>query len=97
MIDELPIPPETKTAKKSLEFARGWIIDGTIYCSLNVGVWGKKEPAFWGRFLSDVAQHISDALHKEKGLEKDTTVSAIRESFLKGLETSGAEFSGDFV
>ena len=97
MISELPLPPDAKTAQKAEEFARGWIIDGIVCCGLNVGVWGKKEPAFWGRFLSDIAHHIADAMNKEAGLKPDGTMSAIRESFLEALAAPGAEFSGEFV
>lgn len=97
MIEELPVPPDAQHSRRAVEFARGWIIDGVLCCSLNVGVWGKKEPAFWGHFLSDIARHIVDAMNQEAGLKPDATMSAIRESFLQGLEAPGGEFSGEFV
>lgn len=94
---ELPIPKEAGSAKESLEFIRGWIINEELYCSLNVGVWGKKESAFWGLFLSDVAHHIADALSKEKPRDRTKTLRAIQNSFNKEIETPSEEFSGDFV
>ena len=97
MLKELPIPKQAMSAKESMEFVRGWIIDKELYCSLNVGVWGKKESAFWGLFLSDVAHHIADALSKEKAQNKSKTLRAIQNSFNKKIETPSDEFSGEFV
>jgi hypothetical protein len=96
-VKELPVPKEVASAKRSLEFVRGWMIDQELYCSLNVGVWGKKESAFWGLFLSDVAHHIADALNKEKAWDKTKTLRAIQDSFNREIETPSDEFSGEFV
>lgn len=87
MPNELPIPPEAPTASKSRESVRGWILDGLLHCSLNVGFFGKKQPAYWGVFLSDVAHHFADALHQENGWDQDNPEIA----------TPSARFTGDFV
>jgi uncharacterized protein DUF5076 len=94
---ELPVPPEALDEDKALEFMRGWIVNKILYCSLNIGVYRDREPAFWGMFLSDVAHHVADAMFKERGWNKEQTIEKIKATFNAEIESPSDEFSGDFI
>ncbi len=84
MINELPIPPDAKTAKQAVEVFRGWIIDGPLQCSLLPTLW-KENHSTWGILLADVATHIANALHEEYGLDRQEVIHNIKKVFMAEL------------
>jgi hypothetical protein len=94
---ELGIPPGAAEDPKSLEMLRAWIANGGLHCNLPIGTWADREAIAWGIVLSDAARHVADALAKEKGIGREETLAAIRESFDRKIETPTAETEGDFV
>ncbi len=94
---ELGIPPGAFDDPQSGEMLRAWVAKGGLHCSLRIGSWGDREAIAWGIVLSDAARHVADALEKEKGLSREETLAAIRESFDREMESPTSETEGNFV
>ena len=95
---ELLIPPSVKGDKKAVEMVRAWTAHGGLHCSINVPAWRPdKESIGWGILLSDICRHVADALHKDRGLDKDSAIRQIRTVFNDELDSPTEEVKGDFV
>lgn len=94
---ELPIPPIAIRDPKSAEMVRAWIAEEGLHCSINFGIWGEKEAISWGILLSDLARHVSDAMHLENKTDKKKTLQEIRRVFNDELDDSTADTEGSFV
>jgi len=94
---ELAIPPGALEDPHSREMLRAWIAKGGLHCSLQIGAWKDKEAIAWGIVLSDAARHVADALAKEKGISREETLAAIRESFDREMESPTSDTEGTFV
>ena len=56
-INELPVPEAVARAKRSMEMARIWIVDGSQIVSLSQNLWS--DPGNWGILLVDLTKHLS--------------------------------------
>ena len=92
---ELAIPPGAAKAANGFEIARIWVGNNSQHVSLMTSVW--KDPAAWGIALVDLARHIADAYHKERGSETSELLSRIREGFDAEWEQSTGESAGHFL
>jgi len=90
---ELPIPPSATGDLQAREMLRAWIAKEGLHCSLNIGVWGEDEAVVWGILLSDVARHVANALHDDRGLPLEETLGKIREHFNSELDSPTEEAS----
>ena len=94
----LQIPPNVVSDPNARELIRAWAANGGLVCSLNPTAWPEDQAAVaWGILLSDVARHVTDALHKAHGLEKDEVLARIRGVFDAELDRPSAETNGKFV
>ena len=66
--DQLPIPSSVKTDPKSFELLRIWVANKGQHISLRSGIWN--DPAAWGIMLADLARHIAEAYHQDKGSDR---------------------------
>ena len=96
MEDELPIPPTARSDKNRRELIRAWSAHNGLHCSLNVGVWGDNELVAWGIVLTDVVQHVANALKEEKGWDKAESIREIRRVFNAELDSPTAKGSRKF-
>ena len=96
MENELPIPPTARSDKNCRELIRAWAANNGLHCSLSVCIWGDNELAAWGIVLTDVVQHVANALHEEKGWDKAKTIQEIRRVFNAELGSPTTEASGKF-
>ncbi len=92
---ELAIPPEAAKAANGFEIARIWVGNNSQHVSLMTSVW--EDPAAWGIALVDLAKHIADAYHKERGLRTSELLSRIREGFDAEWEQSTDKPAGHFL
>jgi|SRR5271165_2082006 len=97
MQNELSIPPSARSDKNAQELIRAWAAHNGLHCSLNVGSWGDNERIAWGIVLTDVVQHVANALQEEKGWDKAETMREIRRVFNKELDSPTAEATGGFL
>ena len=96
MQNELPIPPSARSDKKAQEMIRAWAAHQGLHCSLSVDNWGENECIGWGILLTDVARHVADALHKQKGWDQAHVLGEIRRVFNAELDNPTADPHGKF-
>jgi len=96
VLDELPIPPSARSDTNGRELIRAWSAHNGLHCSLNVGSWGDNELVAWGIVLTDVVQHVANALNEDKGWDKAESIREIRRVFNAELDSPTAEASGKF-
>jgi hypothetical protein len=94
---ELLVPPTAAGDPKAQEVLRAWVAHGGLHCSLRIGVWKHHDAVVWGILLTDVARHVADAIHEEKGIKKTETVERIRAAFNNELDSPTEEPTGHFV
>ena len=94
----LDIPPGARSDKQASELIRAWAAHGGLQCSLNVDAWsGDQTTIGWGILLSDIARHVSNALHERPGLDRAQTLTQIQKVFNSELESPTADANGNFV
>ena len=94
----LDIPPGARSDKQASELIRAWAAHGGLQCSLNVDAWsGDQTTIGWGILLSDIARHVSNALHERRGLDRAQTLAQIQKVFNSELESPTADANGNFV
>src|SRR5258708_22449554 len=94
----LDIPPGARSDKEASELIRAWAAHGGLQCSLNVDAWqGDQTTIGWGILLSDIARHVSNALHERRGLDQAKTLAEIRKVFNSELDSPTEDVDGKFV
>ncbi len=94
----LDIPPGARSDKQASELLRAWAAHGGLQCSLNVDAWqGEQTTIGWGILLSDIARHVSNALHERRGLEQTETLAQIQKVFNSELDSPTEDVTGKFV
>jgi hypothetical protein len=84
--NELLIPEQARTDKKSLEIIRVWIANESQHFTLRIGLW--EDPAAWGLLLADLAKNIAKSYEQDAALELEATLNRIRLAFNVELDTS---------
>ena len=94
----LDIPPGARSDKQASELIRAWAAHGGLQCSLNVDAWsGEQTTIGWGILLSDIARHVSNALHERRGLDQAQTLAQIQKVFNSELDSPTEDVNGKFV
>ena len=95
----LVIPPAAQRDENSIQMISGWIAEGGLHTTLNIGMWqdaGRNEPRAWGVFLADVVRHISNAIQDHTGASTETTSATILAALDKELNNPTSNTSGTF-
>lgn len=74
--DQLPVPAAARKDPNSFEILRVWIANKSQHVSLLADMWD--DPAAWGILLADLARHVANAYHQQKGLDLDRTLGRIK-------------------
>jgi hypothetical protein len=88
---ELNIPPAAEEDPTAFEIVRVWGAKREQHVSLFWDLW--EDPATWGVMLADLAAHVANAFHQERGLAREEVLSEIRSMFNKEMDapTDSAE------
>lgn len=78
-MNELQIPDTARQDPHSFELLRVWVANKSQHVSVRTGVW--KDPAAWGIMLSDLMQHIANALEQCEGISRDKALERILAGF----------------
>ena len=81
---ELLIPPAAEDDSAAFEILRVWGARGEQHVSIFWDLWD--DPATWGIMLADLAGHVANALHQERGLNRNEVLSEIRAMFNKEID-----------
>src|SRR5688572_22160669 len=92
---ELVIPPIAAGSNTSKEILRAWVADNSLHCSLVPTAWD--DPSAWGIVLADVAKHVANAVHEERGISVEDTLDSIKHMFNAEMLNPTDEPKGDFV
>jgi Domain of unknown function (DUF5076) len=90
--DQLRIPDAASKDPKSFELLRVWVANKDQHVSLRTGVWD--DPAAWGMMLADMARHIANSYHQDKGLDRLQTLKRIKAALDVELASPTDEPSG---
>lgn len=74
---ELPVPPAAKTDPNAFEMARIWAANNSQHVTLDIN--STRDPAEWGLLLVDLARHLANIYHQEKGYPVEKVLARIRE------------------
>lgn len=80
---ELTVPPAAEDDPKAFEIVRVWGAKGAQHVTIFWDLWD--DPSTWGIMLADLANHVANAFHQEKGISKTETLEAIKDLFNKEL------------
>jgi hypothetical protein len=86
------IPPAAEEDPAAFEILRVWGAKGTQHVSIFWDLWD--DPATWGMMLADLARHVANALHQERGLYSNEVVRQIRSMFNKEMDSPTDSPSG---
>jgi hypothetical protein len=92
---ELPVPPAVKSDPNAVELVRVWAAHGQQHVSISPEVW--EDPAAWGIMLVDLARHVANHYHQEKGRDPADVLSRIRLLFDAEWESPTSEATGGVV
>jgi hypothetical protein len=93
--DYLDIPDAVRSDPDSFELLRVWIAHGGQHVTLRTGGWD--DPAAWGIMLADVARHVANAYHQEKGLDRAASLERIKAGLYVEFESPTDEPTGGLV
>jgi hypothetical protein len=100
-MNERPIPEPALEDANSVEMLRVWIAAKKIHCSMKVGMYRETtkipEEKAWGTILADVARHLANALESGYGVDAQSALRKIRDSFIDELGAPTSDAEGKFV
>jgi hypothetical protein len=100
-MNERPIPDAALEDENAVEMLRVWIAAKQLHCSMKVGMYRETtkvpEEKAWGTILADVARHLANALESGYGVDAQTSLRRIRDSFLDELGDPTSDAKGEFV
>ena len=81
---ELEIPPAAEEDPSAFEIVRVWGAKREQHVTIFWDLWD--DPATWGIMLADLAGHVANAYHQQRGLARGEVLSEIRTMFNKEIE-----------
>ncbi len=88
--EELDIPDGVGEAKTAVEVLRAWIADSSLHVALAPEVFSH-DVSEWGRMLSDIVQHIANAVSLDGQMPREEALKAIQAAVEQGLASASAE------
>lgn len=92
-IFELELPDGIVDAEQAIEVMRAWVADGSLHIVFDPETF-RHDVSEWGRLLSDIAHHISNAVEIDGQMSRYDAIDAIRESFEMGLGQDTVTMTG---
>lgn len=91
--EELELPEGVVDAEQAVEVMRAWVADGALHVIFDPETF-RHDVSEWGRLLSDVAQHVANALEMDGQMARSEALSQIHDAFDLNMETSEVAMSG---
>ena len=89
-------PPNAEKDDGAVEVLRAWIVDGGLEISIHPSHW-EDQPDQWGRLLADAAEHMADAISKERGQDRGEVYASICNALHHYLEQPSPDREGKFL
>ncbi len=91
--EELDLPDGVREADEAVEIMRAWVGDGALHVIFDPETF-QHDVSEWGRLLSDVAHHISNAVELDGQMDRMDALAAIRQAFDNGISAENTVMSG---
>ncbi|MBU1209791.1 MAG: DUF5076 domain-containing protein [Alphaproteobacteria bacterium] len=91
--EELELPDGVVGAEQAVEVLRAWVADGALHVIFDPETF-RDDVSEWGRLLSDVAQHVANAVEMDGQMTRGEALSKIHEAFDLNMQTSEAAMLG---
>lgn len=85
--EELELPDGVVDADQAVEVLRAWVADGALHVIFDPETF-RDDVSEWGRLLSDVAQHVANAVEMDGQMTRSDAVSKIHDAFDLNMQTS---------
>jgi Domain of unknown function (DUF5076) len=89
---QLLIPEAARKDRDARELLRVWLAGDKQHVSVRVGVWD--DPAAWGLMLADLARHVANSYHQDKGFDRVKALERIKAGLDAELSSPTDEPSG---
>jgi hypothetical protein len=89
---ELIVPPDVKSDPGARELVRVWAAHGQQHVSIAAEAWD--DPATWGIMLVDLARHIANFYHQERGMDPNAVLLRIKTLFDAEWESPTSDATG---
>jgi len=91
--EELELPDGVVGADQAVEVLRAWVADGALHVIFDPESF-RDEVSEWGRLLSDVAQHVANAVEMDGQMTRQDALSKIHDAFDFNMQTSDIAMTG---
>ena len=91
--EELDLPDGVRESEDAVEVMRAWVGDGALHVIFDPETF-QHDVSEWGRLLSDVAHHISNAVELDGQMDRLDALAAIRQAFDAGISSENLVMSG---
>ncbi len=91
--EELELPDGVVDANEAVEVLRAWVADGALQVIFDPETF-RDDVSEWGRLLSDVAQHVANAVEMDGQMTRAEANSKIQDAFDHNMQTNEVAMSG---
>ena len=91
--EELEFPDGVVDADQAVEVLRAWVADGTLQVIFDPETF-RHDVTEWGRLLSDVAQHVANAVEMDGQMNRKEALDKIHDAFDLNMQSDDVAMSG---
>lgn len=91
--EELELPDGVVDADQAVEVIRAWVADGALHVIFDPETF-REDVSEWGRLLSDIAQHVANAVEMDGQMNRAEAIAMIHDAFELNILTSEVAMSG---
>jgi hypothetical protein len=98
--DELEVPPEelelpdgVVDADLAVEVLRAWVADGNLQVIFDPETF-RHDVGEWGRLLSDIAQHVANAVEMDGQMNRNEALAQLHDAFDLNMHNADITMSG---
>lgn len=93
MPEELELPDGILDAEQAVEVLRAWVADGALHVIFDPETF-RHDVGEWGRMLSDVAQHVANAVEMDGQMTQQEALSRIHDAFDQNMHGGEVSVAG---
>lgn len=91
--EELELPDGVVDARQAVEVIRAWVADGALHVIFDPETF-RDDASEWGRLLSDIAQHVANAVELDGQMTRAEAISLIHDAFDLNMQNGDVAMSG---
>ncbi len=91
--EELELPDGVVDAVHAVEVLRAWVVDGTLQAIFDPETF-RHDVSEWGRLLSDIAQHVANAVEMDGQMNRNEALAQVHDAFDLNMQNTDIAMSG---